>query len=277
MNDDGLPDFRFVWPTFDRSFDAFHTLLFWGLGTFFCVGIAVQLLLPDWPPPRRFPLFAIPALIVGLLMTAKRWFSTCHTVDVGPGHIVLKRAGGSTSLPIGEIVGLVAQPGLNWKRVEDVGDEGERLVSWRRLVLLTQSGRHTLPYEAVWCRQIYGALRLVCPVAWGIPYPGNLESPRHDEAGQNADSDQALCRVRRFYRAQAARNAVLGLTLVVGSIVTFVWMIADVFLEKTDELSGQAIIFQTLAIVAGGMFLKDLPRDLRILAQLRREAAKSRI
>jgi hypothetical protein len=275
MNDNA-PSFRFVWPTFDRSFDAIHAFIIWGLATLFGLGIAIQLLLPDWPPPRRFPLFAIPALIVGLLMPVKRWLYTYHALDVRAGHIELIRTAGSTSLPVGEVVGLVAEPGLNWKQVEDVGAEGERLVSWRRLVLLTRSGRHTLPYEAMWCRQIYDGLRLVCPVAWGIPYPGNLEAPRVHGAGENVDSDQALRRVRRFYRAQVTRKAAVGLTLIVGSVVTFVWMMADLFLEKTNELSAQAIIFQTLFIVAGGIFLKDLPRDLRILTQLRREAAKSR-
>jgi hypothetical protein len=277
MSDEEQWRYRFVWPTFDRGGDAFQAFLLWGGATFLGGAWVAQLLLPAWKPPERFPLFGSAALVVALFVPAKRWLFRYHTVDVGPGQIEFTRAVGSTFVPVGDVVGLVAQSGLNWNRLSEIGDEGQRLVSWQKLVVLTEGERYVLPFEAAVCRVIYEAMQSVCPAAWGVPYPGNLEPPQGDtSAASPLDRVAGLQRVRRFYRFQAAKNATVGFALVIGAVATVVAMVVGVFLEKLDELNANMIIFMTLFTVAGGMFLKDLPRDVRVLTQLRREAAKLR-
>jgi hypothetical protein len=233
--------------------------------------------LPAWTPPQRAFPAAIVALVVSPLIAARRWFYQFHTVGAALGNIEFRRAIGTVHLPSGEVVALIAVPGFNWKQIDNLSEDVKRLVSWRKLVILTEQGRHNLPFEAEECPQIYEALRVFCPSAWGIPYPGNLELPsKEGPAANQAERLRVLKRIRRFYRLHAAINAIVGLTLLVGCTAVFAIVVASFFTDNPNQPGGNGFIFLTMFAVAGGVFLKDVPRDLRILSQLRREIRKSR-
>jgi hypothetical protein len=281
MSEDRPISFELVRSNWDRGFEVFFDLVFWGLGMWMGVIAVLQfVLLPAWTPPQRAFPATIVALIVGPLMAARRWFLQFNAVSATAEEIDLRRTVGTMTLPAAEVVAVVAQPGFNWKQIDELGEDVKRLVSWRKLIILTKHGRHTLPFEAEDCPQIYKALRLFCPAAWGIPYPGNLELPQPktgtDAMGNQAERLRSLKRIWRFYRLQSGKNAIIGLTLLVGCMWVFLKIVASFFTEHPVQPDANVIIFLTMFIVAGGVFLKDLPRDLRILRQLRREIAKSR-
>jgi hypothetical protein len=278
MSEDRQFRYELVRSTWDLCFEVFFDLLFWGLGTWMGVIAVLQFVfLPAWTPPQRAFPAAIVALVVAPLIAARRWFFQFHTVAAALGNIDLRRAVGAVHLPSAEVVALIAVPGFNWKQIDNLSDDVKRLVSWRKLVVLTERGRHPLPFEAEECPQIYEALRVFCPSAWGIPYPGNLEPPSKEEPSPNqVERVRSLKRIRRFYRFQSAKNALVGITLLGGCTALFAMIVASFFTDKPNQPGGNAFIFLTMFAVAGGVFLKDLPRDLRILSQLRREIVKSR-
>jgi hypothetical protein len=296
MSEDRLISFELVRSNWDRGFEVFFDLLFWGLGTWMGVIALLQfVLLPAWTPPQRSVPAAIVAIVVAPLMMARRWFYQFHAVSATAEEIDLRRTVGTITLPATEVVGLLAQSGFNWKQSDNLEDDVKRLVSWRKLVILTEHGRHTLPFEAEDCPQIYKALRLFCPAAWGIPYPGNLEAPQLGTKAWTVplpnpqttthpgsvpvfvhERLRSLKRIRRFYRLQSGKNAIIGIALLIGCTWLSFKIVASFFTDHPFQPDANVIIYLTMFIVAGVVFLKDVPRDLRILGQLRREIVKSR-
>ena len=272
-------EFRFelVRSTWDRGFDAFVDLLLWGVGTWVGVIALLQfLLLPAWTPPQRADVGTVVALIVAPLMIARRWFLQFNAIRGDAMQIELTRTAGTIHVPVTAVVALVAQPGVNWDRVRG-GDESETLVTWKKLILFTEPGRHILLFEPALCRQLYGVLRYACPSAWGLPYPGDLEPPDREESPTDpASRIRGLRRIERYYRLQTAKNAILGLSLALGSAATLITIIVKMCLGEMNHPEVNVFVALVVLIGAGGWFLKDLPRDLRVLSQLRREAANTR-
>lgn len=276
MSEDREFRFELVRTTWDRGFDAFVDLLVWGLGTWMgVIGLLRFVLLPAWTPPQRADVGTVIALIVAPLMIARRWLFQFNAIRGNATQIELARTAGTIHVPVTAVVALVAQPGVNWDRVRG-GDESETLVTWKKLIIFTEPDRHILVFEPALCRQLYGVLRYACPSAWGLPYPGDLEPPDREESPTDpATRIRGLRRIERYYRVQTAKNAVVGFGLALGSAATLITIIVKLFLGEMDRPEVNVFVALVLLIGAGVWFLKDLPRDLRVLGQLRRETANT--
>ncbi len=247
-------------------------MVFWFVGTFIAGVATLQVLYPNWTPPERGKPALILGTIVGLIMPWKRWLLRYHTIVVDSEWIELRRAIGSNLLHFDDVIGLIAQPSLNWRRMGQFADESEPLVTWQSLFVLTEFERYRLPFDRVMCPAIYDALRSVCPSAWGLPYPGELEAPEREKKARNrTDRTMTLERLRKFYQKQVIRNAALGVLLLLTGAIGFIATIAAVSLGKLETARGRDVVGLLLVTAAGALILKSTPRDMRVLSKIRQE------
>jgi len=66
---------------------------------------------------------------------------------------------------------LIGQPGIN------LIEKAEDVIAWKRLVILTEEGMHTLTFDPEANTGLYWILRRYCPHAWGVPFPAGLHPP----------------------------------------------------------------------------------------------------
>lgn len=249
-----------------RFFLAVRVYVFWTAVAFF-LGFMVSRfwLFPEEPSRRRYDLILVLASAVGTLGAVRGYARAYHAVSVDPDALRLCRGEDCEEIPYPAVVGLIGRGSF--------GFDGDGLVDWRRLLIVTEDRRRLLAFSPGDCAALYRALLSRCPRAWGVPFRGRLERPK--TAGfrvLDGRSEDDLVRLAQVYSQQIAKAVGLRLAAWVGGTALFDVLRVD---GKIEDGAVIGMAWFGACVVLWVTLVAGLFRDVRHMKEMRRASAGS--
>ena len=254
-------------PELSRLLEASRRLLLGG-GFGWIAGVcALQFwAAPGWSPPQRG---LASAVLVGPIVQAWVWrddMRKIRAVVVRPEAIELHGRGSCDRVRCSDVLALVGDGGVNL--------DGGELVDWKRLTIATDAGRHVLRFDAETNAELYDALRMVCPRAWGLRFPPRLDEPDPSLRPDGSTASRVgLGVIAARLRSRIVWKAGFGLVLATGGLAMAGLLAAR---GAVGAIDARGLVALIVGVGAGLSLTADAARSFQVLRMVRRMEASGR-